>query len=254
VEAGDILTVILQPREAKKFFTTIGVRVNKVKNAMVIGGGEISYYLIEMLLEMGIDVKVIEKNQERCEELNDFFPGATVDCADGTDQEVLAEEHIENMDAFVACTGMDEVNAILALYAQERVKQKTVAKLNHVDFVDVIDKLQLDSVVNPKLLTTQKILQFVRAAGNSMDSNVETLYRLMNGQVEALAFNIQSSSTITGIRLQDMKMKDSILIAGIFRDDKLIIPGGQDQFLEGDTVIVITSHLGFDDIYDILKD
>jgi trk system potassium uptake protein TrkA len=134
------------------------------------------------------------------------------------------------------------------------VKQKTIAKLNHVDFVDVIDKLQLDSVVNPKLLTTQKILQFVRATGNSMDSNVETLYRLMNGQVEALAFNIQTSSTITGIRLQDMKLKDSILIAGILRDDKLIIPGGQDQFLEGDTVIVITTHLGFGDIYDILKD
>jgi trk system potassium uptake protein TrkA len=254
VENGDIITVILQPGQAKKFFNTIGVRMNKVKNAMIVCGGEISYYLIKMLLKMGIDVKVIDQNPKRCEELNDFFPGATVDCADGTDQTVLAEEHIENMDAFVACTGMDEVNAILALYAQERVKQKTIAKLNHVDFVDVIDKLQLDSVVNPKLLTTQKILQFVRATGNSMDSNVETLYRLMNGQVEALAFNIQTSSTITGIRLQDMKLKDSILIAGILRDDKLIIPGGQDQFLEGDTVIVITTHLGFGDIYDILKD
>ncbi len=253
VNTGDILTVIMLPGQADQFFRRIGVRINRVRNAMIIGGGEISYYLIRKLIKMGIDVKVIEKDRARCEELNDHFPQITIDCADGSDQDVLNEEHLEDMDAFVACTGIDEVNAILTLYAQERVQKKTIAKMNHVDFNEVIDKLQLDSIVNPKQLTAQKILQYVRATGNGLDSNVETLYRMLNGRVEAMEFNICEQSKLIGIKLQNMKIKDSTLIAGILREGKLIIPGGQDEFLEGDTVIVVTTHLGFRDLYDILE-
>jgi trk system potassium uptake protein TrkA len=121
-----------------------------------------------------------------------------------------------------------------------------------VDFNEVIDSLQLDSVVNPKLLTTQRIIQYVRAANNSLDSNMETLYRLMNGRVEAMGFRIQPNSKLNGIPLSDMPMKKNVLIAGILRKGKLIIPGGQDAFEAGDHVIIVTTHIGFDDISDII--
>ena len=201
---------------------------------------------------MGIDVKIIEQNKERCEELNDLFPSAVIDCGDGSSQELLNAEHLESMDSLVACTGIDEVNAILSLYARKKVRKKVVTKLNHVEFDDVIDSLDLDSVVNPRKLTAQKILQYIRAMNNSMGSNVETLYRLMNGKVEALAFIIQKESPVTGVRLADLRTKQNTLIAGIIRGGRLIIPGGQDAIEVGDSVIVVTTNLGFVDISDIL--
>ena len=147
---------------------------------------------------------------------------------------------------------MDEVNAILSLYALKHMGKKVVTKVNHVDFGDVIEGLQLDSIVNPKELTAQQIVQYVRAAGNSMESNVETLYRLMNGRVEALEFLLDKESRIIGPKLAEMQIKKNVLIAGIVREGKLIIPGGQDAFQVGDTVIVVTTNLGFHDIENIL--
>ncbi|WP_296397644.1 Trk system potassium transporter TrkA [Acidaminococcus timonensis] len=252
IQQGDVLTIISMPRDAQIFFKKIGVRTNKCKNVMIVGGGQLSFYLSKLLLNNHVDVTIVEQDMKRCEELVDALPGVTVDCGDGTEKELLEEEHLENMDGFVACTGLDEVNAILSLYAMKHVGRKVITKVNHVDFGDVIEGLQLDSIVNPKELTAQKIVHYVRAAGNSMESNVETLYKLMNGRVEALEFLLEKESSIIGVKLVDLKLKPNVLIAGIVRDGKLIIPGGQDVFQVGDTVIVVTTHLGFREIFDIL--
>ncbi len=252
IQQGDVLTIISMPRDAQIFFKKIGVRTNKCKNVMIVGGGQLSFYLSKLLLNNHANVTIVEQDMKRCEELVDALPGVTVDCGDGTEKELLEEEHLENMDGFVACTGLDEVNAILSLYAMKHVTRKVITKVNHVDFGDVIEGLQLDSIVNPKELTAQKIVHYVRAAGNSMESNVETLYKLMNGRVEALEFLLEKESSIIGIKLVDLKLKPNVLIAGIVRDGKLIIPGGQDVFQVGDTVIVVTTHLGFREIFDIL--
>ena len=252
IEQGDVLTIIAMPSVAQEFFKKIGVRTNKCKNVMIVGGGDITYYLAKMLQNNHMDVKIIEKDMARCEELADSLPGVSVDCADGTEKALLEEERIGNMDGFVACTGIDEVNAILSLYAMKRVSGKVVTKQNHVDYGDVMESLQLDSIVNPKELTAQQIVQYVRAAGNSMESNVETMYRLLNGRVEALEFYIDKDCRLQGQNLMTMQIKQGVLIAGIVRNGQLIIPGGQDEFKAGDTVIVVTVHLGFQDISDIL--
>ena len=253
IMSGDILTIMAMPSDVEEFFRKIGVKTNKAENVMIVGGGATSYYLAKLLSSRNIHVTIIEKDMKRCEELVDALPDVTVDCGDGTDRQLLDEEHLENMDGFVACTGIDEVNAILSLYVMNRVKKKVVTKLNHVDFGELLDNLHLDSVINPKEITAQKIVQYVRAAGNSMESNVETLYRLMNGRVEAMEFFIDKDSLVTGQKLVDMKIKDGVIIAGILRGGRLIIPGGQDEFRIGDTVIVVTTHIGFHDIYNILK-
>lgn len=252
IQQGDVLTIIAMPRDAQIFFKKIGVRTNKCKNVMIVGGGQLSFYLSKLLLNNHVNVTIVEQDMKRCEELVDALPGVTVDCGDGTEKELLEEEHLESMDGFVACTGLDEVNTILSLYAMKHVGRKVITKVNHVDFGDVIEGLQLDSIVNPKELTAQKIVHYVRAAGNSMESNVETLYKLMNGLVEALEFLLEKESSIIGVKLMDLKLKPDVLIAGIVRDGRLIIPGGQDEFKVGDTVIVVTTHLGFHEIFNIL--
>lgn len=253
IHAGDLLSMISIPGNAGVFFEKVGIRTNQVKNTMIIGGGEITYYLSKLLLSMGIRVKIIEKKRERCEELSDLLPKATIICGDGSDRELLQEEHLEQMDSLVAGTDIDEENIILSLYARDRVKSKVVTKLNHLDFNDVIHSLNLDSLIYPKNIAAEYILRYVRAVENSMGSNVETLYKLMDGRVEALEFLIRKESGMSGIKLQDMRLKKNLLIAGIGRRGKLIMPGGQDEFLPGDSVIVVTTNSGFQDIHDILE-
>lgn len=252
IRSGDLLSMIAIPGNAAAFFKKVGISTNQVKNTMIIGGGEITYYLSKLLLNMGIRVKIIEKRRERCEELSDLLPKATIICGDGSDRELLREEHLEQMDSLVAGTDMDEENIILSLYARDRVRAKVVTKLNHLDFNDVIHSLDLDSLIYPKNIAAEYILQYVRAIGNSMGSNVETLYKLMDGRVEALEFLVHKNSDLAGIRLRDMRLKRNLLIAGIGRKGRLIIPGGQDEFLPGDSVIVVTTDSGFQDIHDIL--
>lgn len=253
IRSGDLLSMISIPGNASAFFQKTGIRTGQVKNTLIIGGGEITYYLSKILLRMGIKVKIIEKKRERCEELSALLPKATIICGDGSDRELLEEEHLEQMDALVAGTDMDEENIILSLYAKGKVKAKIITKINHLDFNDVIHDLDLDSLIYPKNIAAETILQYVRAVGDSVGSNVETLYKLMDGRVEALEFSIRKDSDLARIRLQNMRLKRNLLIAGIVRKGKLIIPGGQDEFLPGDSVIVVTTERGFREIHDILE-
>ena len=254
VQAKDSLSIITTPQNAESLFKKIGVHTNKVHNTMIVGGGEITYYLAKSLANMNVDVKIIEKNKDRCEVLSEALPDVTVIYGDGSDQELLKEERIQNMDSFVACTDMDEENIILSLYAKEKVSSKVVTKINHLEFNDVIHSLNLDSLIYPKHITAEYILQYVRAMKNSIGSNVETLYKLMEDRVEALEFIVNQNCRMIGIRLQDMKTRPNLLVAAINRQGKVIIPGGQDSFEAGDSVIIVTTETGLQDIHEILAE
>lgn len=158
------------------------------------------------------------------------------------------------MDALVALTNLDEENILLSLFARKKVRRKVVTKINRMQLNEVIHSLDLDSVVYPKLLTAQKILQYVRATKNSIGSNVETLYRLYDDKVEALEFNIYENSKLTGVPLHQLHLKQGLLICAITRNGQIIIPDGNSQILPGDTVIVVTTLLGLQDAQDIIRD
>ena len=254
IDANDSLSLLATPKTASGFFRKIGVKTNQVHSTMIVGGGETTYYLAAILLRMGIHVTIIEKNRERCEVLSEHLQDATIICGDGSDQELLKEENLENMESFVACTDMDEENIILSLYAKDKVSKKVVTKINHLNFNDVIHSLNLDSLVYPKYITAETILQYVRAMKNSMGSNVETLYKLMDDRVEALEFIIRENCPLQNITLESMKTKKNVLVACINRRGRIIIPGGQDSFLAGDSVIVVTTHTGLENIEDILDE
>lgn len=253
LHVGDTLSMVASHKNAAKFFHKIGLNTNQVKNTMIIGGGQISVYLATILQKMGIKVKIIELSEKRCEQLCDLLPKAVVICGDGSDEEMLSEERIEQMDSVVALTGIDEENIILSLYAKTKVKVKTVTKINRIQLNDVIRSLDLDSVVYPKHLTAEMILQYVRATQNSIGSNVETLYKLVDDNVEALEFHIQENSKVSGISLQELDIRQDVLVACICRNDQVIIPKGQDRILPGDSVIVVTTCNGLTDVADILR-
>jgi trk system potassium uptake protein TrkA len=257
VEAGDILSIVASPRNASDFFQKIGIMTNPVRDVLIVGGGKITYYLANLLHNSGINVKIIEHHRDRCEKLSDELPFAEIIFGDGTDENLLREEGIEQVEGFAALTEIDEENILLSLYAQSQTKDKMkiVTKINRITFDEVISSLNLDSVVNPKTITAEYILQFVRSMrAPSSGSSVENLYRLEDAGAEAMEFYLKKESAVTGKPLTELNMKENILICKIYRNGSLITPTGQTTLEMGDSVVLVAmTKEKLDDIDDILK-
>ncbi|MBR1743060.1 MAG: Trk system potassium transporter TrkA [Lachnospiraceae bacterium] len=252
IEQGDMISFLGSREDAAGFLSTIGFQTHKVKNTMIIGGGKASYYLAKQLLQMGIDVKIIEQNRKRCEELSILLPKAIIINGDGTDQELLVEEGIDHIESFVPLTGIDEENIMLTLYARQVSDAKVITKINRMTFKNVIDQLELGSVFFPRYITAEKITAYVRAKKASINSNVETLYHMFDSKAEAIEFRVNERSEVTNIPLMDLPLKKNLLVACIIRNGLPIIPTGRDDIQIGDTVMIVTTHTGFNDLQDIL--
>lgn len=250
---GDRIYVVSSLKEVNKFYKLMGDNRARMKSALIIGGGRITYYLINMLKDYKMDIKVIENNAKRAEELSEAFPGIMVVHGDGTDQEFLEEERIEGYDVFISLTGVDEENIITSLYASQQDVRKIVTKVNRTLLLKIFGTMGLQTVITPKRVIANTILQFVRSLTNQSVSNVEALFRLADNQVEALQFKVKASSRVVNVPLESLSIKSHLLIAYIIRGKKLIVPGGQDTIKTDDHVIVITKEKNYDDIDDILK-
>ena len=253
LQEKDVISIVASPQHANEFFRKIGMTTNRVRSIMVVGGGETSYYLAKMLLAMGMEITIIEKDKERCNELSELLPKALIIHGDGTERNLLQEEGLEHVQAFVSWTNMDEENVMLSLFAKHVSKAKTVTKIHRIVYDEIINSMDLGSVLYPKYITAEYIIQYVRAMQNSIGSNVETLYRLIENKVEALEFCVGEQSPVTGVPLKDLKLKENLLICCINRKGRIITPGGQDTIEMGDTVVVVTTNTGFRDLRDILK-
>lgn len=249
----DVISIVASPRNANDFFHKIHYKIKSVKDVMIVGGGEITHYLCDILRKSDIAVKIIEKDMKKCEELCSMWPDVSVINGDAADQNILLEEGLANTGAFVALANFDEENILLSLFAKTTGKGKIVTKINRIDFDDVIKQLELDSIIYPKNLTADIIVRYVRAMKNTIGSNMETLYNIIKGKVEASEFVIKENSPISGIPLSELKFKDNILIAAILRERKVIIPRGHDVMQTGDSVVIISKHMALNDITDVLK-
>ncbi|MBE5971589.1 MAG: Trk system potassium transporter TrkA [Lachnoclostridium sp.] len=254
LEDSDTLSIVGPLEATAEFFEKIGVRSKKVKNSLIIGGGTIAHYLTKDLLKVGYRVRIIERDRARCDYLNEVVPGADIINGDGSDEGLLLEEGLTYADSVVSLTGLDEENIFLSLFAKKHSNAKLIAKVNKIAFNDVVDSLDIDSVIYPKYLTADYIVQYVRARQNSIGSNVETLYQLFDGRAEALEFSIKEASEVTNVPLMNLNLKPNLLICAINRHGKILTPRGQNMIKVGDTVIVVTTNRGLDDIRDILKD
>jgi trk system potassium uptake protein TrkA len=256
LQAGDTISIVTGTHSARGFMEKVGLKSRSAANCMIIGGGTIGYYLARTLLESHIAVTIIDKDPERCRILSEDLPDANVICGDAANQNVLLEEGIENCESFVSLTGMDEENIFLSLYARKASAKdiKLVTKINRINYDDIIDDMNLGSILNPQHIAAEYIVRYVRAMANSIGSNVETLYNIIENKAEALEFLIQLGAPVIGIPLIDLPIKKGVLIACIYRNRQIIIPNGQSMIEVDDRVIVVTTHMGFQDIRDILQE
>ncbi len=253
IRAGDIISFAASRAVSKKFLADIGFKTNAVRNALIIGGGKSAYYLTSQLLSMGIDVKIIENDRARCEELSILLPKAVIINGDGTNEDLLREEGIAYAESVVALTGIDEENILLTLYARRVSQAKVITKINRITFNEVINGLDLGSVVYPKYITAEAIIRYVRAKKDSMDNNnIESLYHMFGHRAEAIEFYVRAGSEVTGVTLQELPLKEGLLVCCIYRGGRVIIPGGRDCIQPGDTVMIVTTHRGLNDLRDIL--
>ena len=222
LKSGDLISIVASLKNCIFFFKKIGLKTNAVKDTIIVGGGDTGYYLAKQLVETGIKVKIIEKDQKRCEELCSLLPKATIINADGTEKNVLMEEGIERSDSFVSLTNIDEENIMLSLFARSKMSGKLITKINRIDYDEVISGLNLDTIIYPKNITAENILRFVRAKKNSIGSNIETMHVILDGKAEALEFGIKENSPILNKTLSELNLKSNILIACINRNGKII--------------------------------
>lgn len=249
---NDTIYVVGQPTRVFNFCKRIGIYIHKVKNVMILGGGRVAYYLAKHLAEAEIKVKIIELDRRRCVELTELLPQTLIICGDGSDDTLLHSENIKDMGAFVAITGRDEDNLISALSAKQYGVPKVVAKINRITNLSIINNIGIDSVVSPKLITTNHILRYVRGLKNAMGNPVNALYRIIEDQVEALEFNAGISTNFLNIPLKELKFMDGILVAVIVRKNNIIIPHGKDMIKLGDSIILIAKNKKISDLNDII--
>lgn len=253
LKVGDKIGLVASPLEMQSLLKRMGVLQKKVKNVMILGASRISIYLANMLADNGYRVRILEKNEVKSHSLGNVLnKGIEVVHADGTNSDILAEESIESQDSFVALTGLDELNILMAYHAMDLGVPKVIAKVNQETFVDMSGKLGVDCAISPNHLSADLILKYARALNSTLESQIETLYSLMNGVVEALEFIVSSKFSKTGLPLKELALKKNILIAGIIRDNKTIIPNGNDTIEMGDHVIVIAKEQKLSDLSDIL--
>lgn len=255
LSAGDIISVAATPGDMHKLLKSFGITTRQAKSVMLLGGSKTAYYLSKMLLSSGNEVKIIEKDTRRCEELSDVIPKAVLINGDGSQQELLLEEGLRSLDAFVALTGMDEENILMSIFASNQNVPKVISKVNRAEMAKMAEKLGLDCIVSTKSITSDIILRYTRALENSLgSSSIEALYKIMGGKVEALEFKVKEDAKLIGVPIKDLKIKPGILIAGITRvSRKTIIPSGDDCIMQDDRVIILSAESRIAKLSDILR-
>ncbi len=254
LQAGDRIHVTAPRGVLVDFMKKLKIYKHRTKNIMIIGGGKMGYYLARQLCETGgYNVKIIENNAERCEKLCELLPYADIIHGDGTDRDILLEQGLDGQDAFVALTTIDEENIIASMYASSLGVSKTVAKVNRVSY-EVLESIGMDSAFSSKAIAANRIVAYARALENSgEESSVQTLYKLVGGQVEALEFKIEADFSEIDIPLRDLKLKRDTLIACIIRNHKVIYPGGNDCIELNDRVVIVTKSNHVSSINEIFE-
>ncbi len=249
---GDRIGLLASPTEIQHLLKNLGILKKKARNVMILGGGKTAYYLSKMLLSSGNSVKIVDIDHALCVQLSETLPEAVIINGDGASRELLLEEGIGQVDAFVSLTGDDEKNILISYFASEQNVPKVITKVNRSEYLATAEKLGLESITAPRRTVAGVIVRYARALQNSIGSKVETLYKLMDGQAEALEFEAAHDSKTIGIPLKELKTKKNVLVGGIIRNRRALIPSGEDSILAGDRVVVISTGAHFGSLEDIV--
>ncbi len=252
LSVGDRIGVTAAHSEIAKLMKNIGMPQKQPKNVIILGAGKSAYYLAKLLSNQGIIVKIIDKDRDVCEKFSKELSGVVIIHGDGLKPEVMIEEGIDDAEAFITLTGSDEVNMIGSFFAKSRNVPTIITKIKRHDLALTAEKLGLECIISPKEAVSEVLSRYARALQNSLGSNVETLYKLMDGKAEILEFKVNQEFEYSKISLREMTLKKNILIAGIIRNKKPMIPAGDDVILPGDKVVVIAAGHQLGDLSDII--
>ena len=252
IEPGDKVFVSGDMMTINEYFRFLGRNRQKIRSVMILGGGRISYYLSKFIVPIGVHVTLFEINPEKARSLSEQLPKVDVILGDGTDQDLLEEQGLSQMDAFISLSNRDEENLMTGMYASRSGVPKVIAKNSRMAYQQILNDLGLDSVISPQFITSSTILRYVRARANSKGTQVERLYRLVGGKAEALEFIARRGDSYIGIPLKDLTTRKGALVSVIVHQGKIIVPFGQDKIEEGDHVVIISSQSGIADLNEVL--
>ncbi len=252
IKGNDKIHIISSQEESKQFVSKLGLSKTKMKNILVIGASKIAYYFTEALIKNNYNVKVIEIDPEKANQLAEKVKGVNVILGDGSDQNLLQEEGLQNFDAVVCLTGIDEENIIISLYANRHNVNKIITKVNKASFAGLLESIQMASVIFPQEIAANQVVSYIRATANTGGNNIITLHKIVENQVEASEFIASSSSKVLNVPLKNLALKKNILIGGIIRNHQVIVPSGTTSIQEKDAVIVVSKDLIINDLDDIL--
>lgn len=253
LQVGDKISITGSSTNINKFLNYANLISERTKKVIICGGSNTSIYLTRQLIDMGMSVKIIEMNEDRCKFLSEQLPKALIINGDVSDQDVLYEEGIESCDAFVTLTSIDEENIIYSMFASMCNVPKIITKINHIELDGIVEKASIDTVITPQKIANNHIVQYVRAMEHSKKSSCEAIYKFDDDNFEMLEFNIKDDFKGINKKLKDIKFKDGILIVAIARGKNIIFPTGQDEIKVKDTIVVIDNKDLVKDINDILE-
>ena len=251
---GDNVYITGESQEIEKAFRKFNIYKNKMKNVIIIGGGNISYYLASMLLESGVSIKLIDNNKKKCEEFSDAFPKVLVLNGDANNQSLLLKEGLSQADCLVSLTGFDETNIIASTFAKSVNCSKIITKVSNANYDLVLERIGVDSVVSPVEIFANNTIRYVRGmqGGETRSTEFKTLYRLVGNRVEAIEFLVDKPTAYTSVPIKDLHIKKNYLLACIIRENKVIIPSGKDTIEPLDSIIIITTNPQLNDVGEIL--
>lgn len=253
LQSGDRVGITATASEIEKLFKMLGTMENRAKHVMIVGASRYAHYLTKLLLNTGANVTVIDQDRAVCQSFNEAIPEAVVICGDAASEELLMEEGLKSMDAFVALTGSDQENILISYLAASKGVKKVITKINREEFRSMAEKLGLECLVSPKHMISDILTRYARALAGSEGSQVETLYNLMDGKVEAIEFIVGDDFPSQNVTLKDLKLKKNILLAGIIRGRQVIIPAGSDHIQAGDRVVILSAGKTISRLSDILE-
>lgn len=251
IQTGDLLLITAAPLDARKFFKKTGMAKNPVKSAILVGGGQVGYYLAKRLLEGGIRTKIIEKDPKRCEQLTEEMPKAIVIRGDGTDEKLLLREGLGGVGAFAALTGVDEENVLLTHFAMRVSHARTVTQLQRNNYSDIVHSIQLERTIFPSMLTAEYIARYARTMTEG-GSNFGNRFDILDSRANIFEIFITEDSRVTNVPFSQLRTRDGIIVCAITRNDHIIIPGGRDEIRVGDNVFLFSLHPDINKIEDIL--
>ena len=249
---NDKVVVTSKVQEVTAFLKEIGSAYLKIKDVMIIGGSKVSYYLAKFLSEINIKVKIIESIHEKCKFLSSNLPKALIINGDGSDKNLLIEEGIENVDAFVSATGIDEENVVYSMFANTLDIPKVITKINHLNFGKMLESVGLESLFTPHVIASNQILRYIRAKSNSKGGSMESLIRLIDDKVEIMEFIINKDFKHIGKSLKKINFRNNLIIICINRKGNIIFPTGNDTIEVNDKIIIATTKSCVKGLNDIL--